>query len=72
MHRGWVNVAGEPLGGVVAALVVGCAGLGPPGPQDGPPGPQGPAPNPGAFVPTPLEVVVQMYILYLWRIATEE
>jgi SAM-dependent methyltransferase len=37
----------------VAALVVGCAGLGPPGPQ-------GPAPNLGAFVPTPIEVVEQM------------
>jgi hypothetical protein len=33
--------------------MVGCAGLGPPGPQ-------GPAPSLGAFVPTPIEVVKQM------------
>jgi SAM-dependent methyltransferase len=48
-----VKGAGALLSRVVAALVVGCAGLDPPGPQ-------GPAPNLGAFVPTPIEVVEQM------------
>jgi hypothetical protein len=37
----------------VTALVVGCAGLAPPGPQR-------PAPNLAAFVPTPIEVVERM------------
>jgi SAM-dependent methyltransferase len=53
VHHRRVKGAGASLSGVVAALVVGCAGLDPPGPQ-------GPAPNLGAFVPTPIEVVEQM------------
>ncbi len=58
--RGWRQrvgaralTAGAALGGIVTALVVGCAGLAPPGPQHS-------APNLGAFVPTPIEVVERM------------
>jgi SAM-dependent methyltransferase len=48
-----MNRAGASLGGIVTALLIGCAGLPSPGPQR-------PAPNLGAFVPTPIDVVERM------------